>query len=253
MPTDPLISIIITCYNYGKYLEQSVISALNQTYQHVEVLVVDDGSPEIETQNMLDKIESKYPLVRIYRKPNSGPSGARNFGIKQSKADYFIQLDADDYIATTYAEACIELLAANPLVSPVYTDVSFFGDQKYNEQMIDWDFKTLKSKNFICSCPAFSRKSWEACGGYDENLFGIEDYELFLHMAMKGFKGQRIPQYLLFKRYHLSEMGCVGSVSEEKDPTDFKGKYIKAKHRLTLKSKFYHLLGIKQDLAKILK
>lgn len=249
----PLISIIITCYNYGRYLAQSLDSAMNQTYPNVEVLIVDDGSPDLESQRFLEEIEKKYPNVPIYRKTNSGQSGARNFGIGKSNANYFIQLDADDYIAPTYAEECMKQMIVSPQISPVYTDVTFFGDEDFTDQVPEWNLEKIKRANFIYSCPAFNRKAWEACGGYDVNMFGDEDYELYLHMALKGFIGKRIPGYLLFKRYHLSEMVCVGSVLKAQDPKDNMTKYVRFKHKLKFKPKLMYCLGLWQtELNRII-
>ena len=89
-----LVSIIIPCYNDAQYIEQSVQSALDQTYPYKEIIVVDDGS-NVETKAVLKKLESKITL--LITQENQGQSTARNVGIKATKGDFILVLDSDDY------------------------------------------------------------------------------------------------------------------------------------------------------------
>lgn len=88
------ISIIIVTYNNANYIEKCVESALNQTYQNIEVIVVDDGSTD-ETESILKKYQNK---IKIYKKVNEGVASARNLGIKVCNTKYFMFLDSDDYL-----------------------------------------------------------------------------------------------------------------------------------------------------------
>ncbi len=89
----PLVSVIIPCYNHGKYLPEAFESVWKQNYQNTEIIVVDDGSADDTKQ-----ITEKYQSVKYLYQSNQGLSAARNTGIKNSTGDFLIFLDADDWL-----------------------------------------------------------------------------------------------------------------------------------------------------------
>jgi glycosyltransferase involved in cell wall biosynthesis len=89
--TQPLVSVVIPNYNYGRYIGEAIESVLAQTHPHVEVLVVDDGSKDDSEQ-----VVARYPTVRWCPQKNAGVSAARNRGIEQSQGEFVAFLDADD-------------------------------------------------------------------------------------------------------------------------------------------------------------
>ena len=90
----PKVSIVITCYNLGEYLEEALSSALAQTYPDFEVLLVDDGSTDAQTIALLDRLPM-HPRLRVMRTANQGVARARNCGISSAGGDYLLPLDAD--------------------------------------------------------------------------------------------------------------------------------------------------------------
>ena len=89
---DPLISVIMAVYNGEKYINEALCSIVNQSYQNIEVIVIDDGS----TDKTADIIKSfSFPIIYHYQ-PNKGLANAQNTGIQMAKGDYFSFLDADD-------------------------------------------------------------------------------------------------------------------------------------------------------------
>ena len=91
-----LISVIIPFYNEKNYFDECINSVLNQTYQNIEIIIVNDGSDQIYIDK-LEKIKFKYPeKIRVFNKKNGGVSSARNLGIEKSKGEYIAFLDADD-------------------------------------------------------------------------------------------------------------------------------------------------------------
>ena len=91
-----LISVIIPFYNEENYFDECINSVLNQTYQNIEIIIVNDGSDQIYIDK-LEKIKFKYPeKIRVFNKKNEGVSSARNLGIEKSKGEYIAFLDADD-------------------------------------------------------------------------------------------------------------------------------------------------------------
>lgn len=106
---DELISIIIPVYNVEKYLERCMKSVMNQTYRNIEIILVDDGSPD-RSGNICDLFAHKDCRVKVYHKDNGGLSDARNYGVRQAKGKYIAFIDSDDYIASNYIEYLYELL-----------------------------------------------------------------------------------------------------------------------------------------------
>ena len=92
-------SIVVAAYNVAEYLEECVNSLANQNFPNseYEVVIVDDGSTDGQTANLCDQLTSKYEVVRTIHQENGGLSSARNTGIKESKGDYLLFVDGDDF------------------------------------------------------------------------------------------------------------------------------------------------------------
>jgi glycosyltransferase involved in cell wall biosynthesis len=93
----PLVSIIVNCFNQGRYLERSVKSVLSQTFSDIECLIVDDGSTD-NTRQIAEDLMKVDPRVKYYYKENSGLPSARNFGFQKAQGEWIKYLDADDWI-----------------------------------------------------------------------------------------------------------------------------------------------------------
>lgn len=103
-----LVSIIIPVYNVEEYLENCVHSASRQTYQNIEILLVDDGSTD-KSGAMCDKLSTEDTRIRVFHKKNGGVSSARNFGVANSKGKWITFLDSDDFIDSSFVEHLFEL------------------------------------------------------------------------------------------------------------------------------------------------
>lgn len=102
------ISVIIPAYKVEKYIEICILSVLNQTYKNLEVIAVDDGSPD-NTPAVLDKLSAQYPQLKVIHKANGGVSQARNTGLAAATGDYVVFVDGDDYLAHDYMEYMLGL------------------------------------------------------------------------------------------------------------------------------------------------
>ena len=98
-----LISIIVPIYNVEKYIHQCIDSLINQTYKNIEIILVDDGSPD-NCGEICDEYARKDKRIKVIHQNNMGLSGARNTGLDNSKGDYLIFVDSDDYIACDFIE-----------------------------------------------------------------------------------------------------------------------------------------------------
>lgn len=105
----PKVSIIIPVYNVEKYLDRCIQSILNQTYKDLEVILVDDGSPDSCPQ-ICDTFETKYENIRVVHKENGGLSSARLAGFKLAKGEYILFIDSDDYISKHMVEKLVSAI-----------------------------------------------------------------------------------------------------------------------------------------------
>ena len=113
---NPMISIVVACYNDADYIEQAIDSGRNQTHGNIEIIVVDDGSNE-KTKSVLGIIENK--IEKLIFQENQGVSVARNKGIEASNGKYIMILDSDDYLEPTFLERAVMEFKADPKVRMV--------------------------------------------------------------------------------------------------------------------------------------
>lgn len=99
----PLISVIVPCYNVEKYLPRCINSIINQTYNNIEILLVDDGSPD-QCGEICEKYAKKDKRIKVIHKNNGGLSDARNVAIDVATGEYILFIDSDDYVAVDHVE-----------------------------------------------------------------------------------------------------------------------------------------------------
>jgi glycosyltransferase involved in cell wall biosynthesis len=204
----PTVSIVIPCYNTGRYVEEAVASARAQTCRDREIIVVDDGSENASTRDVLSRIASTSTDVTMLRIPHGGVSGARNAGIRAARGRYILPLDADDWIDPAYIEKTVPAAEANPDVGIVYTDVMLFGTVSGRWALPPYAFPGILIGNMIPSAALFRREDWEAVNGYNLNMEGMEDYDFWLSLIERGRQVVRIPEPLLHYRRRPDSQGA---------------------------------------------
>ncbi len=193
--SDTLVSIIIPCYNPTHFLLESLDSALTQTYEPIEIVMVNDGSDIPEACELL---KSLAPRVTHYiDQANAGPASARNAGLRAAHGMYILPLDADDRLAPTFVAECLAALQANPEAAFAYTDYRVFGDTAYVERSGDYNLYNLLDRNTIPYASLIRRADWELAGGYDESLrVNYEDWDFWLRLGERGRFGCHLPRVL---------------------------------------------------------
>ena len=130
----PKVSVIIPAYNCERFIGKCIESVCNQTYQNIEILIINDGSKD-NTKNIINSFVNKdYRIVYIEQK-NSGPSTARNTGLDNANGEYVIFVDSDDTISENYVEYLLNsiLIEKCDLVCCGYIDISTYGQLKYSD------------------------------------------------------------------------------------------------------------------------
>ena len=185
----PLLSVIVTCFNLGQYLDEALQSVLEQTYKDWECIIVNDGSQD-NTADIANKWIHKDPRFVYFCQENRGVSSARNWGIHNAKGLFIIPLDADNKLRPEFIGTVISILDSNEQIDVVYGDAQFFEKKKLLLKGRPFDISEIVLNNYIDTCAGFRKKSWEELGGYDENMpvYGFEDWDFWLRMAVKGYQ-----------------------------------------------------------------
>ncbi len=199
----PRVTVIVTCYNYARWLERCVDSVLAQAFTDFEVIIVNDGSTDASPL-IADSIAALHPaVVRVLHQRNSGqPAIARNNGIKAAQGELILPLDADDWIATTMLQECVAAFESSPGIGVAYTDTIHCHESGQIRMYIGGEFsvRALREQNALSCCSMYRKKVWDAVGGYRTNVRGYEDWDFWLAAAAAGFIGQRVAQPLFFYR-----------------------------------------------------
>lgn len=202
-PTAPVLaSIIVPCFNYGRFVREAVESALRQTVASLEVVVVDDGSTDPDTHKVLADLEL-LPRVRVVRQQNAGLPSARNTGIALAGGEYICCLDADDTLEPTYMEMAIAVMETDRSVGFAYSWAQLFGDETRVWQARDFDIEEALIDNHTSVVAVFRRDDWIAAGGYGPDMRqGYEDWEFWLRLSALGRQGRVLRTPLFNHRRH---------------------------------------------------
>jgi len=219
----PLVTIVVPCYNYGRFLGEALDSIVRQTLRDLEIIVVDDGSTERNTIDFLDHL--RLPNVRVVRQVNQGVSAARNNGIALAKGKYVCCLDADDLLQETYLEKCVFFLETLNL-DICYSWVKSFGAQDEVWECGPFIIDDLLRENEVSTAAVFKKECWSKAGGYDTKMSkGYEDWEFWIRLASLGARGYVIPEPLFFYRKHGISLTTSTDLIHEKLHRDLKSNH----------------------------
>ncbi|TBG24185.1 glycosyltransferase [Rhizobium leguminosarum] len=210
----PRVSIVIPVYNGADFLEDAIESALAQTYQNIEIIIVNDGSRD---NGATERIALRYAdRIRYYSKPNGGVASALNYAIEQMSGDYFSWLSHDDLYADDKVER--NIAAINAIDGPdrertiIYSDYAVFNDKPENaftvrlpatppELFRYW----LTVENRIHGCALLVPKTaFKECGIFDETLRTTQDYDLWFRFAER-YRFVHIARTLVWARSHSAQ------------------------------------------------
>ena len=246
----PKVSVIVPCHNLGRYLDEAIDSVLAQTFDDLEILVVDDGSTDPETIAIL--ADYARPKTRVIRSANRGVSGARNLAIENSAGEYICALDADDRLAPTFLEKTIRVLDHDPSVAFVSTWLRTFGDEEWEWHQDRCDLVALLAECTVMTAAPVRRAVLREVGGYDLAMGKIfaEDWDLWIRIVERGHRGMILPE-VLFHYRRTSE-----SNSRRWDVPEYVSQVIRAlveKHEASFREHLSEVLRLKeQRIGKLL-
>ena len=222
------VSVVIPCYNSGIFIEKAIHSVKNQTYNNIEIVVVNDGSTDPYTLNYFKKIKN----VTLINQKNKGLSHARNVGIKKAKGKYILPLDADDWIRKDAIKLMVKAIQEFNCEF-VYSDIVLEGEKKGIHKK-KYNFFEQLFINHLPYLILIKKKTLIEIGGYDENMkHGYEDWELNIRLGKNNHFPINIKEPLF--HYRVSNSGMLNSISKKSHTQIF--QYIKSKHQELYKFK----------------
>ncbi|MBD2465107.1 glycosyltransferase [Oscillatoria sp. FACHB-1407] len=206
----PRISVVIPCFNYGRFIQQAVESVLSQSYTDYELIVVDDGSTD-DTRTVLQPYGDR---LRYFYQVNQGPAATRNQGLELARGEFIIFLDADDFFLPNILADQIACFAEKPSLGAVVSGWRLVNESgEFISDLELWkSLPALTAEAWIVwrpvlpSATLFRREWLEKIGGFRGDFPPAEDAECFLNLALSGCKTDWCRQIGVCYRQHGKAM-----------------------------------------------
>lgn len=189
----PFISVLMSCYNASRWLDESIQSILNQSYEDFEFIIVDDGS-EDDTLAIARYYAASDDRVILISKPNTGLADSLNFGIKQARGEWIARLDADDLSEHKRLEKQVQATRENPALVFIGTGLVIIDEKGQSLSTHHYPSKHEKlvknlqtAGKFPAHSSAFYRyNAVQAIGGYRPRIHRAQDWDLWLRLSEVG-------------------------------------------------------------------
>lgn len=240
-----LISFIIPFYNQGKFIQETIESILISTIQNFEIIIVNDGADDENTQELITLIEKFNDFrINVFHQQNSGPSVARNFAIQTAKGDFLVFLDGDDLIEKDTLQICVNTFENNPDITIVYGNNLLFGEKNTLIKPKIITPNNILIFNPIAVC-VMIKKEVMLNVKFDENLskLGLEDWELWLNLISKGYKFKYV-NHNLFKIRVLKNSRTTNEANKNLEKIK---SYIYNKHSDFVHQQFFNLYYLQKQ------
>lgn len=192
----PLVSVICVCYNHARFVTEALDSVMAQTYQPIELIVIDDGSTDGSPKIIKQWIAAHPETVMLLNGNNIGYCKTFNKAAALAKGKYLIDLSADDVLLPDRIAIGVQSLESNPHAGVTFSDaehvdeagnkISLHSDRFLHHTIPSGDiYKVLIERFFICSpTMMFAREVFNELGGYDETL-AYEDFDFWIRSSRK--------------------------------------------------------------------
>ncbi len=244
-----LVSVIIPCYNPGKYLYETIESVEKQTYENYEIVIVDDESTDLDTIAALKILEQKSKISVYYQK-NSGPGIARNLGVEKSKGEFIVFLDSDDLIRKDTIHKGLSIFSKEPEVGVVYGNIQLFQNKTELRVQAPFSIRRMFVANLVTVLTVLRKQTFIDSGGYD--LFTsrtgfTEDYDLWLCISETKWKFHYVNE--TFFDYRIL---TVSRTSKGQSGKNSALNHIYKKHSALLHSEYVKLYHDHKNLVNTL-
>tara|TARA_Y100000741_G_scaffold361886_1_gene346656 strand:- start:420 stop:1787 length:1368 start_codon:yes stop_codon:yes gene_type:complete len=199
---NPLITIYITNYNYGRFLRDSIQSVFNQTYANYELIIIDDGSTD-DSRNILNKYKNYKNLKIIFQK-NKGLNYSNNIALKLSRGDYITRLDADDWLDENFLQVMVDQIKKDPKIGMIFCNYFLVNNKGVIQgQFLRHDFKKVRLLDQPAhgACSLINTNCLKLMGGYNEKFKSQDGVDLWIRLIQK-YKVKNINLPLFYYRQH---------------------------------------------------
>jgi glycosyltransferase involved in cell wall biosynthesis len=225
----PTVSCIIPAFNCARYVGEAIDSALAQTYRPVEIIVVDDGS----TDGTADVVDAYKKHVRYLRQTNAGPAAARNYGLRVASGDFMALLDADDIWHPDKLDRQISCFRNRPELDICVAHVQNFWISELKEEAKRFEnHRIAKPLAGYCTGTLVARKvRFDSIGHFNEDLKHGDVKEWFIRAAEQRALMELLPDVLLYRRLHFSNISRAVSDSFDDHLRIIKGSLARRRQR----------------------
>lgn len=210
------ISVIIPCYNQGEFLEDAVNSVLGQSYQNFEIIIINDGSTDKYTNDLLENYNK--PKTKVYKTKNQGLASTRNYGFRLSNGEFIQFLDADDTLASDKFEKQINIFKGDSSIDVSYTNYKYFYEdtKKHSESQMketlgkdpfnDFVYKWQRGISIPIHCGLFKRKVFDHKDPFISGFKAVEDWIMWVDISSRKCKFAYIDEDLAIYRIQKGNM-----------------------------------------------
>jgi glycosyltransferase involved in cell wall biosynthesis len=207
--SDADVTVIVPVFNYADYVTEALASVAAQTMAVLDLVVVDDHSPDDSAQMVLDWAnanERRFNRITLLRhRANAGLGFARNSGFAAAETPFVLPLDADNRLRP---DACTVLLQRARISGAAfaYPAIQEFGDKSGVFGTEAYSVLRLQRGNYIDAMALVRKAAWAAAGGYDNVQYGWEDFDFWCRLAERGLFGVNVADVLAEYRVHARSM-----------------------------------------------
>jgi glycosyltransferase involved in cell wall biosynthesis len=222
------VSIIIPCYNQGRFIADALKSIAACDPAKIEVIVINDGSTELQTNEILQALS--IGGTKVIFQHNKGLAAARNAGIKIAKGEFILPLDADNMIRPQYIEQGLALMDQHPDVAVVYGNANYFGIKTGLWRPGSFNLQRLMISNYIDACALIRKSVLDDVGYYDEQMkfMGWEDWDRWLAIAFHGFRFHYLDETVF--DYRVEERSMITSLYNKYEKPNYLENYVHSKY-----------------------
>lgn len=207
----PLVSVVVPCYNHEKYVQDCIRSIIDQAYDNIELIIIDDGSTDgsvKKIEQMIDVCKQRFVRFEFRHRANKGLCATLNEALAWCQGVYYSVIASDDMMLPEKTALQVDFLESHTDVSVLCTNMYFFNDDKIlkttNIKAKVYEFNEIFLNNKILAPTHMCRMDViRFVGGYDENVM-IEDWYMWLKILDHGFKISSITNVLVKYRWHGS-------------------------------------------------
>jgi glycosyltransferase involved in cell wall biosynthesis len=237
------ISIVIPCFNHGEFLPEAVASVANLGREEIEIIVVNDGSTDERTREIMGEVVARG--IKVIHQGNKGLAAARNAAVTASQGEYVFPLDADDRLRSGWIDSAIAILDSDRQVGVVYGDAQCFGTRTDHWRAGPFDAGKLLNLNFIHASALYRRSVWEQNSGYDGTMpvQGLEDWDFWLGTLEHGWRFSYVPE--VFFEYRRTEQSMITRTAGFEDQV---AEFVAKKHGPLYRQAWLSLVSERESL-----